>query len=203
MTEWGLRWKQYDVWTSYLFFIQVFSAFGFVHKIATFEKTAGFQVSELLSIALPPMCSWLCKFWQCLMPWQALIQFTDAETASSARDALDGRSIPRQVVPFVLFPLFFNPIYNSSYSLIRPKFAESLVVWHVDTCFQPMLVLVTCEFHIPHIKIWISNFSQIAAGNDGSKDKYHILFFRFYHWFFLRNSNKLWKLLYFTFCGVL
>ena len=27
-------------------FIQVFSAFGFVHKIATFEKTAGFQVSE-------------------------------------------------------------------------------------------------------------------------------------------------------------
>lgn len=24
--------------------LQVFSAFGFVHKIATFEKTAGFQV---------------------------------------------------------------------------------------------------------------------------------------------------------------
>ncbi|KAH7554568.1 hypothetical protein JRO89_XS12G0237500 [Xanthoceras sorbifolium] len=46
----------------------VFSAFGFVHKIATFEKAAGFQ---------------------------ALIQFTDAETASSARNALDGRSIPR------------------------------------------------------------------------------------------------------------
>ncbi|RVW59715.1 Polypyrimidine tract-binding protein-like 1 [Vitis vinifera] len=45
----------------------VFSAFGFVHKIATFEKAAGFQ---------------------------ALIQFTDAETASSARNALDGRSIP-------------------------------------------------------------------------------------------------------------
>ncbi|GAY52730.1 hypothetical protein CUMW_144200 [Citrus unshiu] len=42
----------------------VFSAFGFVHKIATFEKAAGFQ---------------------------ALIQFTDAETASSARNALDGR----------------------------------------------------------------------------------------------------------------
>ncbi|KAL2329947.1 hypothetical protein Fmac_017528 [Flemingia macrophylla] len=55
----------------------VFSAFGFVHKIATFEKTAGFQ---------------------------ALIQFTDAETASSARDALDGRSIPRQVVLLYLLP---------------------------------------------------------------------------------------------------
>ncbi|XP_061350645.1 polypyrimidine tract-binding protein homolog 1-like isoform X2 [Gastrolobium bilobum] len=50
----------------------VFSAFGFVHKIATFEKTAGFQ---------------------------ALIQFTDAETASSARNALDGRSIPRYLLP--------------------------------------------------------------------------------------------------------
>ncbi|CAJ1830323.1 unnamed protein product [Sphenostylis stenocarpa] len=55
----------------------VFSAFGFVHKIATFEKTAGFQ---------------------------ALIQFTDAETASSARDALDGRSIPRQAVFLYLLP---------------------------------------------------------------------------------------------------
>ncbi|KAE8694458.1 Polypyrimidine tract-binding protein-like protein 1 [Hibiscus syriacus] len=50
----------------------VFSAFGFVHKIATFEKAASFQ---------------------------ALIQFTDAETASSARDALDGRSIPRYLLP--------------------------------------------------------------------------------------------------------
>ncbi|XP_034706913.1 polypyrimidine tract-binding protein homolog 1 isoform X1 [Vitis riparia] len=51
---------------------KVFSAFGFVHKIATFEKAAGFQ---------------------------ALIQFTDAETASSARNALDGRSIPRYLLP--------------------------------------------------------------------------------------------------------
>ncbi|XP_065856268.1 polypyrimidine tract-binding protein homolog 1 isoform X1 [Euphorbia lathyris] len=50
----------------------VFSAFGFVHKIATFEKAAGFQ---------------------------ALIQFTDAETASAARNALDGRSIPKYLLP--------------------------------------------------------------------------------------------------------
>ncbi|KAJ6813669.1 polypyrimidine tract-binding protein-like protein 1-like isoform X3 [Iris pallida] len=50
----------------------VFSAFGFVHKIATFEKAAGFQ---------------------------ALIQFTDSETASAARNALDGRSIPRYLLP--------------------------------------------------------------------------------------------------------
>ncbi|KAH7430315.1 hypothetical protein KP509_09G093000 [Ceratopteris richardii] len=50
----------------------VFSAFGFVHKIATFEKTAGFQ---------------------------ALVQFSNSETASSARTALDGRSIPRYLLP--------------------------------------------------------------------------------------------------------
>ncbi|KAL1338119.1 polypyrimidine tract-binding protein homolog 1 isoform X1 [Arachis hypogaea] len=50
----------------------VFSAFGFVHKIATFEKTAGFQ---------------------------ALIQYTDADTAAAARNALDGRSIPRYLLP--------------------------------------------------------------------------------------------------------
>ncbi|XP_057473116.1 polypyrimidine tract-binding protein homolog 2-like isoform X1 [Actinidia eriantha] len=50
----------------------VFSAFGFVHKITTFEKTAGFQ---------------------------ALIQFSDSETASAAKDALDGRSIPRYLIP--------------------------------------------------------------------------------------------------------
>ncbi|XP_044981381.1 polypyrimidine tract-binding protein homolog 1-like isoform X3 [Hordeum vulgare subsp. vulgare] len=50
----------------------VFSAFGFVHKIATFEKAAGFQ---------------------------ALIQYTDPPTASAAREALDGRSIPRYLLP--------------------------------------------------------------------------------------------------------
>ncbi|KAJ1701381.1 hypothetical protein LUZ63_001160 [Rhynchospora breviuscula] len=50
----------------------VFSAFGFVHKIATFEKTAGFQ---------------------------ALIQYTDAATATEAKNALDGRSIPRYLLP--------------------------------------------------------------------------------------------------------
>ncbi|XP_042462072.1 polypyrimidine tract-binding protein homolog 1-like isoform X3 [Zingiber officinale] len=50
----------------------VFSAFGFVHKIATFEKAAGFQ---------------------------ALIQYTDAATASEARNSLDGRSIPKYLLP--------------------------------------------------------------------------------------------------------
>ncbi|KAH0453010.1 hypothetical protein IEQ34_017334 [Dendrobium chrysotoxum] len=50
----------------------VFSTFGFVHKIATFEKTAGFQ---------------------------ALVQFSDSEIASTARSSLDGRSIPRYLLP--------------------------------------------------------------------------------------------------------
>ncbi|KAG6527994.1 hypothetical protein ZIOFF_010131 [Zingiber officinale] len=52
--------------------LTVFSAFGFVHKIATFEKAAGFQ---------------------------ALIQYTDAATASEARNSLDGRSIPKYLLP--------------------------------------------------------------------------------------------------------
>uniref|UniRef100_A0A0D6QZJ1 RRM domain-containing protein n=1 Tax=Araucaria cunninghamii TaxID=56994 RepID=A0A0D6QZJ1_ARACU len=50
----------------------VFSAFGFVHKIATFEKSAGFQ---------------------------ALVQFSDPDTATMAKNALDGRSIPRYLLP--------------------------------------------------------------------------------------------------------
>ncbi|KAM3286540.1 polypyrimidine tract-binding protein 1 isoform X1 [Capsicum chacoense] len=50
----------------------VFSAFGFVQKIATFEKAAGFQ---------------------------ALIQFSDVGTATAAREALDGRSIPKYLLP--------------------------------------------------------------------------------------------------------
>ncbi|KAL6532575.1 hypothetical protein OROHE_013997 [Orobanche hederae] len=50
------------------FTYNVFSAFGFVHKIATFEKAAGFQ-------------------------------YSDVQTASMARDSLDGRSIPRYLLP--------------------------------------------------------------------------------------------------------
>ncbi|KAF4376708.1 hypothetical protein F8388_025579 [Cannabis sativa] len=64
----------------------VFSAFGFVHKIATFEKAAGFQCIFNMASSI-----WL--------DLQALIQFSDAETASSARNALDGRSIPRYLLP--------------------------------------------------------------------------------------------------------
>jgi len=50
----------------------VFAAFGDVHKIATFEKAAGFQ---------------------------ALVQYDDKATADQASQALNGRSIPRYLLP--------------------------------------------------------------------------------------------------------
>lgn len=64
----------------------VFSAFGFVHKITTFEKTAGFQ---------------------------ALVQFSDTETASSAKNALDGRSIPSYLLPEHLGPCTLRITYSA------------------------------------------------------------------------------------------
>ncbi|KAL2520536.1 Polypyrimidine tract-binding protein-like protein 2 [Forsythia ovata] len=59
----------------------VFSTFGFVHKITTFEKTARFQ-------------------------------FSDSDTASTAKDALDGRSIPRYLIP-ELGPCILNITYSA------------------------------------------------------------------------------------------
>ncbi|KAJ6926846.1 hypothetical protein NC651_011063 [Populus alba x Populus x berolinensis] len=102
----------------------VFSAFGYVHKIATFEKAAGFQ---------------------------ALIQFTDSETASSARNALDGRSIPRHaLLPFLTF--------NNPLSILLFSFGGIFC-----TCFQSMLVPATYAFRILRIPISISSSSPIGA----------------------------------------
>ncbi|KAL8160476.1 hypothetical protein V2J09_002013 [Rumex salicifolius] len=64
----------------------VFSAFGTVHKITTFEKTAGFQ---------------------------ALVQFSNTETASSAKDALDGRIIPRYLLPEHVGPCTLRITYSA------------------------------------------------------------------------------------------
>ncbi|KAG8476352.1 hypothetical protein CXB51_033249 [Gossypium anomalum] len=66
--------------------MQVFSAFGFVHKITTFEKTAGFQ---------------------------ALVQFSDAETATSAKNALDGRIIPRYLLSENISPCTLRITYSA------------------------------------------------------------------------------------------
>ncbi|XP_057525697.1 polypyrimidine tract-binding protein homolog 2 isoform X2 [Amaranthus tricolor] len=68
----------------------VFSAFGLVHKITTFEKTAGFQ---------------------------ALIQFSDTETAYSAKDALDGRNIPRYLLPEHVGPCSLKITYSAHVDL--------------------------------------------------------------------------------------
>ncbi|PPD71123.1 hypothetical protein GOBAR_DD31996 [Gossypium barbadense] len=65
---------------------EVFSAFGFVHKITTFEKTAGFQ---------------------------ALVQFSDAETATSAKNALDGRIIPRYLLSENISPCSLRITYSA------------------------------------------------------------------------------------------
>ncbi|KAE8662168.1 Polypyrimidine tract-binding protein-like protein 2 [Hibiscus syriacus] len=64
----------------------VFSAFGFVHKITTFEKTAGFQ---------------------------ALVQFSDAETATCAKNALDGRIIPRYLLSDNIAPCTLKITYSA------------------------------------------------------------------------------------------
>ena len=41
---------------------QVFSAFGFVHKIATFEKASGYQVMVLLLLVFSVILCWYILF---------------------------------------------------------------------------------------------------------------------------------------------
>ncbi|KAL3679216.1 hypothetical protein R1sor_022172 [Riccia sorocarpa] len=79
----------------------VFSAFGFVHKIATFEKTAGFQV--------------------CTTGFQALVQYSDSNTAASAKSALEGRSIPRYLLPEHVGPCHLR-ISFSAHNDLNVKF---------------------------------------------------------------------------------
>lgn len=76
--------------------MQVFSAFGFVHKITTFEKTAGFQVCLLFTsksfylVSMGLEDDLILEFY-----FQALVQFSDAQIATDAKNSLDGRNIPR------------------------------------------------------------------------------------------------------------
>ncbi|ONM40404.1 Polypyrimidine tract-binding protein homolog 2 [Zea mays] len=74
--------------------LRVFSAFGFVHKIATFEKASGYQ---------------------------ALIQFSDAETATSAKAALDGRCIPSYLLPELDVACTLRITY-SAHSVLNVKY---------------------------------------------------------------------------------
>ncbi|KAG8044865.1 hypothetical protein GUJ93_ZPchr0008g12088 [Zizania palustris] len=72
----------------------VFSAFGFVQKIATFEKASGYQ---------------------------ALIQFCDTETATSAKAALDSRCIPSYLLPELDVPCTLRINY-SAHTVLNVKF---------------------------------------------------------------------------------
>ncbi|XP_021909262.1 polypyrimidine tract-binding protein homolog 2 isoform X3 [Carica papaya] len=106
----------------------VFSAFGFVHKITTFEKTAGFQ---------------------------ALVQFSDAETASSAKNALDGRSIPRYLLPEHMGPCTLRITYSA----------------HTDLSvkFQSHRSRDYTNPYLPVAPSAIDGSGQIAVGLDGKK----------------------------------
>ncbi|GJX41156.1 polypyrimidine tract-binding protein homolog 1 isoform X1 [Tanacetum coccineum] len=113
----------------------VFSAFGFVHKIATFEKTAGFQ---------------------------ALIQFTDAETALSAREALDGRSIPRHVSTLIVYLL---PGHVGSCSLRITYSAHT----DLNIKFQSHRSRDYTNPYLPVNSTAIEGFAQPVVGPDGNK----------------------------------
>nr|GEX10232.1 polypyrimidine tract-binding protein homolog 1 isoform X1 [Tanacetum cinerariifolium] len=108
--------------------IQVFSAFGFVHKIATFEKTAGFQ---------------------------ALIQFTDAETALSAREALDGRSIPSYLLPGHVGSCSLRITYSAHTDL--------------NIKFQSHRSRDYTNPYLPVNSTAIEGFAQPVVGPDGNK----------------------------------
>ncbi|KAL6878386.1 hypothetical protein ACP4OV_012556 [Aristida adscensionis] len=72
----------------------VFSAFGYVHKISTFENPAGFH---------------------------AFIQYSDAATASAARDALDGRSIPSRSRDYnnLYLPISLQPAFRADGRIVE------------------------------------------------------------------------------------
>ncbi|KAK8518331.1 hypothetical protein V6N13_027801 [Hibiscus sabdariffa] len=106
----------------------VFSAFGFVHKITTFEKTAGFQ---------------------------ALVQFSDAETATSAKNALDGRSIPRYLLSENIAPCTLKITYSA----------------HTDLSvkFQSHRSRDYTNPYLPVAPSAIDGSSQLSLGLDGKK----------------------------------
>ncbi|KAH7434083.1 hypothetical protein KP509_07G100400 [Ceratopteris richardii] len=106
----------------------VFSAFGFVHKIATFEKTAGFQ---------------------------ALVQFSDPDTAASARTALDGRSIPSYLLPEHVKSCHLHISFSA----------------HVDLTvkFQSHRSRDYTNPHLPVAASAMDSSSQFALGPDGKK----------------------------------
>ncbi|XP_010442873.1 PREDICTED: polypyrimidine tract-binding protein homolog 2 isoform X1 [Camelina sativa] len=106
----------------------VFSAFGFVHKITTFEKTAGYQ---------------------------ALVQFSDAETATSSKNALDGRSIPRYLLPEQVGQCSLKITY-SAHTDLTVKFQS-----HRSRDYTNM--------YLPVAPSAIDSTGQVIVGVDGKK----------------------------------
>ncbi|GAB2293971.1 hypothetical protein Dimus_028185 [Dionaea muscipula] len=106
----------------------VFSAFGYVHKITTFEKTAGFQ---------------------------ALIQFSDTVTASSAKDALDGRFIPSYLIPELMGPCRLKINY-SAHTDLSVKFQSHRSRDYTDP-------------YLPVAASAIDTNGQLGVGLDGKK----------------------------------
>ncbi|XP_039050824.1 polypyrimidine tract-binding protein homolog 2-like [Hibiscus syriacus] len=106
----------------------VFSAFGFVHKITTFEKTAGFQ---------------------------ALVQFSDTETATSAKNALDGRSIPRYLLSENIAPCTLKITYSAHRDL--------------SVKFQSHRSRDYTNPYLPVAPSAIDGSSQLSLGLDGKK----------------------------------
>ncbi|KAL3720933.1 hypothetical protein ACJRO7_005702 [Eucalyptus globulus] len=107
---------------------EVFSAFGFVHKITTFQKTAGFQ---------------------------ALVQFSNAETASSAKNALDGRCIPSYLLPEHMGPCTLRITYSA----------------HTYLCvkFQSHRSRDYTNPYLPVAPSAIDGSGQLSVGLDGKK----------------------------------
>ncbi|XP_059435983.1 polypyrimidine tract-binding protein homolog 2-like isoform X2 [Corylus avellana] len=88
--------------------LMLFSAFGYVQKIITFEK-AGFQ---------------------------ALVQFSDTEAASSAKNTRDGRGIPSYLLPDDVGPCTTRITY-SAHTDLSVKFQSHQSRDYTD-CFLPI-----------------------------------------------------------------
>ncbi|KAL6520399.1 hypothetical protein OROMI_032579 [Orobanche minor] len=114
----------------------VFSAFGFVHKIATFEKAAGFQ---------------------------ALIQYSDVQTASTARDSLDGRSIPRYLLPSHVNECNLRISY-SAHTDLNIKFQS-----HRSSEAQQLTQMDYTNPYLPVNTTAMEGFLQPVVGPDGKR----------------------------------
>ncbi|KAM0936185.1 putative RNA recognition motif domain, nucleotide-binding alpha-beta plait domain superfamily [Dioscorea sansibarensis] len=107
----------------------VFSAYGYVRKIATFEKAAGFQ---------------------------ALIQFSNSDVASEAKISLNGRCIPRYLLPQHVTSCHLRISY-SAHTNLNIKFQSSCSRDYTNPYLPEKDISV------------IEGTSQSAVGPDGNK----------------------------------